>query len=442
MPLPAARPRGPCVGGRWSLVFPALVFAACASAATSGSGTLPETFTDSIARLPGAAVERDTTPLLDGERIAALPLPDRQAWTRYLEQSRAARESDMALIQAELRALGRDRMSRAPYGKAFVVTKAMTPEWFRTDSARVLADNILSYQTPSGGWSKRVDFELRPRQPGESFYSESDGWHYIATLDNDGTTEPLRFLAAAYQAHGDVRYRDAFLRGLQYLYAAQFPTGCWPQVYPLQGGYHDAVTFNDEATVNALRLLRDVAWGRFEFVPEPARARAAEALARGVDCLVASQVVVNGVRTGWGQQHDPLTLAPTSGRSYELAGLSGRESAEITEFLMSLRSPGDAVVEAVHAAVDWFERTVIRGHTYGSDQVLRAEPDGGPLWARLLEIETGRPIFANRDGVKLYDWNQLTDRRQGYGWFSTEPAAVLEKYAEWAQKYPRRIGSD
>ena len=73
----------------------------------------------------------------------------------------------------------------------------------------------------------------------------------IATLDNNSTTSELRFLALAGDVAPDPRYRAAFLRGLEYLHAAQFPNGCWPQVYPLQGGYHDAATFNDDASVNA-----------------------------------------------------------------------------------------------------------------------------------------------------------------------------------------------
>ena len=66
---------------------------------------------------------------------------------------------------------------------------------------------------------------------------------------------------------------------------------------------------------------------------------------------------------------------------------------------------------------------------------LRADPNGGPIWARLTEIGTNRPIFANRDGVKLYDWDKLTDRRTGYAWFGTEPAAALKEYDEWAQAH-------
>jgi PelA/Pel-15E family pectate lyase len=53
-----------------------------------------------------------------------------------------------------------------------------------------------------------------------------------------------------------------------------------------------------------------------------------------------------------------------------------------------------------------------------------------------MEIGTNRPIFANRDGVLLYDFNLLTDRRTGYNWYGTEPAASLKSYAAWAPTHP------
>ena len=52
---------------------------------------------------------------------------------------------------------------------------------------------------------------------------------------------------------------------------------------------------------------------------------------------------------------------------------------------------------------------------------LKNDADAPPLWGRLYEIGTNRVIMANRDGVKLYDWNKLTDRRSGYGWYTTVP---------------------
>jgi PelA/Pel-15E family pectate lyase len=374
--------------------------------------------------------------LLAPERIAALPTAERDAWTRYVASSARQQDAERAAMATEMQQAGLSQMTRAPYlREPFEIRSTMTDEWFRGDSARRIADNVLSFQTPSGGWSKHVDFRQQP------YYSESDGWQYIATIDNGATTGQLLFLARAYGGQRDERYRAAFQRGLDYLHAAQFPNGCWPQVYPLQGSYHDAATFNDDAIVNVLKILRDVARDRFEFVTPDARQRANAAMQRGIDCVVASQIVVNGRRTGWAQQHDPLSLTPIAARSYELVGTSGRETAGVTSFLMSVSSPSAAAIEAVHAAVEWLRATAIQGYAYDFEDGLERKEGAGPIWARLYEIGTNRPIFSNRDGVKLYDWNQLTDRRQGYAWYGDEPLAVLRKYDEtWAQRYPRRSG--
>lgn len=381
--------------------------------------------------------------LLDPALILSLPAPERDAWMRYIAASRAKRGADDAAMDAELEALGTARLTQAPYiRQAFEVTRRMTAEWFRSDSGRRLAESILSFQTPSGGWSKHVDFAAGPREKGQGYWGEGVARRYIGTIDNGSTTNQLVFLAAAHAATGEERYRAAFLRGIDYLLDAQYPNGCYPQVYPLQGGYHDAATFNDDATVNVLRIFRDIGRDRYPLVPADVRARVAAGLERGIDCLVESQIVVAGKRTAWAQQHHPITLAPIPARSYELVGLSGRESAGIAEFLMSISRPQPEAIEAVHAAVDWLRKTQIHGYVYDFERGLEARPGAGPLWARLYEIGTDRPIFSNRDGVKLYDWNQLTDRRQGYGWFGTEARDVLKKYDEtWAQRYPRQASS-
>jgi len=393
----------------------------------------------------GAVRDGGSAPLLAASRVGTLSEPARSAWTTYLERSRRLAALDRSAMDAELRAAGLARMTRAPYARAaFALTPRMTAEWFESDSARRIADNVLSFQTPSGGWSKHVDLTLRPRRPGESYFAESDDWQYIATIDNGATTSQLRFLSRAYNGTGDHRYRDAVAKGLDYLLAAQLPNGCWPQVYPLQGGYHDAATFNDDATVKVLEVLREVgrgAQGELRFVPVAVADRARGALGLGVECLVASQVVVNGRPTAWGQQHDPITLAPVGARSYELVSLSGRESAGIVDFLMGLSSPDSQVVAAVHAAIDWFRTTAIYGYSYDVETGLRQQDGAGPIWARMSEIGTNRPIFSNRDGVRRYDWNELTDRRTGYAWYTDEPAGVLRKYERWSARHPRAATS-
>ena len=386
-----------------------------------------------------ARAAEDSSGLLAPSRLAALPAGERATWEAYVATSRRLRAEDQAAFRKELAAAGMTTPVRAPDARSsFAMQSWMTDAWFRTDTARRLAEAMLTYQTPvSGGWSKHVDFSKGPRRPGMNYFSETERWSYIATLDNNSTTSEIEFLGRALEAFGEPRYRGAALRGVEFLLTAQYPNGCWPQVYPLQGSYHDAATFNDDAAVNAIKVLRRVAQGELAYAPPETRSRADSAVRRGIECILAAQVVENGVRTGWGQQHDPLTLLPVAARSYELAGISGRESANVTEFLMTIPNPDARVRQAVHAAADWFRKTAIMDHEYDFRAGLTRKPGAGPIWARLIELGTGRPIFANRDGVKLYDWNQLTDRRTGYAWYSTEPGSALKKYEKWAAKHPR-----
>ena len=143
-----------------------------------------------------------------------------------------------------------------------------------------------------------------------------------------------------------------------------------------------------------LRLLDDVAAGRVKVATPEQQRSAAGAAARGLGCIVATQVVDGAVPTIWGQQSDPFTGQPAPARRYELAGLASRESANLVAYLMTLPAPPADVVEAVHAAADWFGKHAITGHDYDVKQGLRADAAGAPLWARLTELGSARPISA------------------------------------------------
>ncbi|HEX8212264.1 MAG TPA: pectate lyase [Longimicrobium sp.] len=370
--------------------------------------------------------------LLAPARIAALPAAERSAWERYLATSRQLGEADRAVMAAELRQAGLEKATPAPHGDGFNVEPRMTGAWWASPEARQIAESIVSFQTPAGGWSKRMEF-TRTRRPGESWASEGN-WSWVGTFDNNSTTAQLRFLANTAAATGEARYRESFRRGLEYLYRAQFPNGCWPQVYPLVGGYHDAATYNDDAIANILRVLNDVANGEMGGLPEPERRRAAESVRRGVECILASQVIVDGRRTVWGQQHDPLTLKPAKARAYEHISLAGRESAGIVNLLLEVKNPDARVVAAIRGAVQWFRDATIWGYEYTPRGGLTAKPGAGPLWARFYEIGTNRPMFSNRDGVVRYRFDELeAERARGYAWYTDEPATTLRRYERWAR---------
>ena len=388
-----------------------------------------------------ASSEGDGAPLVSAARMATRPAAQRAAWTSYLAQSRTDRLRDSMVVVAELNDVGRSAWVQPKVVPDFRIAPTWNASWFASDSARSIAATMLSFQTPSGGWTKHADMFGAPRPKGTSFFSETAGWDYIATIDNSATTTQLEFLtrliAAQPASVAAASWRASLDRGIDYLLRAQYPSGGWPQVYPLQGGYHDATTYNDDATVNVLRVLRDVRDARTPVTNRSLRARAAEAFTRGVDALLADQVMLDGHRTVWGQQHDPITRLPVKARSYELAGLTGGESAGILSLLMSIDKPTPNMVGAIHDGARWLDAHRLSAIRYDSIAgTYIADAKAPPLWARIYEVPSLKPVMANRDGVPRYDFSELTDRRTGYAWYVNRPVPMLVEYAEWSRHHP------
>ena len=408
--------------------------------------------------LPAAIIGTNspTQPLTAG-RIAALPRAQQPAWKEYLKRSTKQLRADQACLQAEMRKHGIKQPGVSPPGHSAKSIPLNNPaSWYGESEARRIADIVVSFQTPAGGWSKNLDLTQHPRAPGESFTASNNSrylgkadfdiardarWDYVGTFDNDATITEMRFLAQVIAAAGtnqSVSCRAAFLRGLDYIFAAQYPNGGWPQVWPLQGGYHDAITCNDNAMLNVLDLLRDISEtnSEFAFVPEKYHACAAASLKRGIACVLAAQIVVDGRRAVWCQQHDPLTLQPVSARNYEMPSQAGGESAELMMFLMEQPAPGPEIVAAVNAAAAWFEKTKIYDMAFKFDhddgRHLVPAPGNGPIWARYYEIGTDRPIFGDRDKSIHDNVNEISEeRRNGYSWYNDTPKRMLEHYADW-----------
>lgn len=378
------------------------------------------------------------------ERIAKLPSAQQPAWRDYLTQSDKLAAADRAFLAAEAKAANQTEPKLAPYATVFGVKLDQPVEWFATPEGRRITAIIVSYQTPAGGWSKRIDLGKAPRPVGGDFVTEHTG-SYEGTFDNDATSTQLAALAKAVKATGDEKAKASFLRGLHYVFIAQYPNGGWPQVYPLEGGYHDAITYNDGVIVNLLDFLHDVAAGENEyaFVPTEVRAEARQRYARGIDCILASQIKVGGQLTVWCQQHDAITLAACGARNFEPASLCAGESAGLMRFLIELPQPSPAAVAAVHGAAAWFEATAIHGYVWkysGPDgRRLIAVPGAKDLWARLYEPITNRPIFGDRDRTIHYDVAEISkERRNGYAWYGDWPSRQLQHYARWSKAHPAK----
>lgn len=305
--------------------------------------------------------------------------------------------------------------------------------WFATADARRLADNILTWQSAFGDWPKNGDTVTKP------YAGKAGNLH--GTFDNSATTGEIRFLAHAFRATRDERYQTAALKAIDHILAAQYPNGGWPQsAPPPANAYPRHITFNDNTMVRLMELMRAVATeSDFEFVDASRRTAAQRAFARGIDCILECQVKVNGQLTAWCAQHDEKDLRPRPARTYELVSLSGSESAGILRLLMSLDQPSPEVIRSIKAGAAWFASAKITGLRQireGRNKVIVTDTNAPPLWARFYEIETSRPLFCGRDGIRKYSLAEIeAERRNGYSWYGSWGEQVAADYADWSKQW-------
>jgi PelA/Pel-15E family pectate lyase len=314
----------------------------------------------------------------------------------------------------------------------------------------IQADNMLLLQRDSGGWSKHfknkavrytVVFSDIERSEIAKEVKRDD-----ANIDNNATIKEIKYLVKAYKQYKNPQYLSAAEKGIRYLLKAQYDNGGWPQYYPDSSHYRSQITYNDNAMINVLTVLQDVVLKQndFEVVDERLVAPSLNAVNKGIECILKTQIKVNGKLTGWCQQYDKTTLEPATARSYELPSIAGSESVAILGFLMSQSNPTPEIKEAINAAVEWFQDVKIVGHRLvnindpnaGRRDRKLIEDSTSIIWARYYEIGTNRPFFSDRDGVKKYSIAEIGyERRNGYSWYGTWPLGILERaYPEWLSK--------
>lgn len=379
--------------------------------------------------------------------LCVLPWSPVWAANYWQEQSLTAEWQQYLLASAQL--LQQDATALAAEQQGRPATKAVKHHEFGLTGISNAADAqaVLSFQTPSGGWSKRTDMRSA-RQPGQQYGSEAN---YIPTFDNDATTTQLQWLAdfyphAAPQLQQDIA--QAIERGIRLVLTAQYPNGGFPQSYPLRGGYHDAITLNDHALYQLMQLLWQAAnEPRFAMLADSTKTAAAAAFSRAVDWLLASQVIVAGKRTVWGAQHHPLTGEPVMARSYELASLVSSESAKLLQLLLRYAADHPGVAQSLADAANWLREKQIKDKKSYRDadgRLALIDSPGSVVWARFYDIKTGQPVFFDRDGQSYHDISQVSlERQRGYGWYQSVAAEFLAEYDKvGAGACCRRFGLD
>jgi len=315
-----------------------------------------------------------------------------------------------------------------------------------------IGDNILLFQKTNGGWPKNYDvFAILTRDQQDSVAAAR--FDLKTTFDNGSTYTQIAALAIVYYNTKTEKYKTAALKGLNFIFDAQYKNGGWPQYYPLESGYSREITFNDGAYEGIMELLKDILDNKpqYSFVDDKYRAKIKTSFDKGMDCIFKTQINDMGKPTAWCQQYDEVSLKAAWARKFEPPSICNKESADLVLFLMSFDNPSKQVIDAVQNAVAWFQdskiyntrvntipapRMVTPYRISVTDRVVVTDPNAPPIWTRYYELKTHRPVFCNRDSKVVYSLAEVTrERRDGYGWYTYSPQQVLNKYPEWQKKW-------
>ena len=282
------------------------------------------------------------------------------------------------------------------------------PFWYQTDEAARIADQIVLYQKRNGGWEKNLDMAqmLTESEKAQLFKNKVNVSE--TTIDNRTTYTQIRFLGKMITESLKKKtpptnfpnYKEAFNKGLDYLFSAQYENGGFPQFFPLKKGYYTHITFNDDAMIGVLRLFRDIAKKKedFFFVDEERRLKAEKAVEKAIPLILKLQVEVNGKKTVWAAQYDENSLKPATARAFEPVSLTAGESVGIVRFLMLDANPSPEKIDAIESAVEWYRKNKIEGFRWD-----RINTDAGWKYS-LVKDERAADL-----GAILRDRNDETD---------------------------------
>lgn len=338
-----------------------------------------------------------------------------------------------------------------------ILTRSVTPNFIKKLASAInidtdfMAENMLVYQRAIGGWPKainevKVDY-TRQLSESEKKAIRADSLHNDATIDNNATSREIRYLLKAFKQTKNKQYLISAEKGIRYFLLAQNKAGGWPQFYPDSSLYRGQITYNDDAMINVLNVLQDIIEQKndFDVIDTAYLASCKKAVSKGIDCILLTQILVNGKLTAWCAQYNNKTLVPEMARKYELISLSGNESVGIVRFLMRIKNPSEKCKQSIKAAIEWLEKVKIVGFKYvdivssteknGKDRVIIDDPNS-IIWARFYEIETNRPFFSGRDSRKKFAVFEIeVERRTGYAWYGTWPEKLLKTdYPEWKSR--------
>ena len=103
----------------------------------------------------------------------------------------------------------KDRQSYKDWPK---LAAKLSNDFFTTQEARRIGDNVLLYQQTTGGWPKNIFIPAElTEEECQKVIDQKDNVNE-STIDNKATTTEITYLSRLYNASGIEKYKDAAIR--------------------------------------------------------------------------------------------------------------------------------------------------------------------------------------------------------------------------------------
>lgn len=304
-------------------------------------------------------------------------------------------------------------------GNLFLDAYHATGDEYYYDAAMKAADALIAGEISTGGWNYFVDFggPEATRQfydtVGKNAWRLEEFQHYWgnATFDDNGTAEAMKFILRLYAEKYDPKYGDEVRRNIDFILDSQYPSGGWPQRYPIKhefvhhglADYTSYITFNDDVTaenVNYLIMANEVLQDQ----------RLMPAIHRGMDVYMLTQQ--GDPQPGWALQYTPDDLKPAAARSYEPKALATHTTASAIKQLMRFYTlTGDSrYLARLPEAMDWLDSVRL------PDRLVK----NGRQFPTFVEEGTGKILWLHRTGSNVTNGHYYTDQ---------DPSHVIEHYS-------------
>lgn len=208
-------------------------------------------------------------------------------------------------------------------------------------------------------------------------------------------------LIRLYSEKYDPKYLPPIKKAMEFVLQSQYPSGGWPQRWPLADDYSSFITLNDEVTQDAAELMLEA----YRIFGDK---RYKESAYRAMYLTILLQQ--GQPYAGWSDQYHPEDLSPASARTYEPRSINSATTVSMIRQMMKYyKLTGDSrFLSGIPAAIEFLDSLRLPD--------AEAEKWGKPsddeeafLVPRFISPETGEPMYIHRCGSNSYNGHYFHD---------------------------------